>query len=153
MTLRFPGIGRFAYIEGSWWRAVSSPPSEEHLVRVIVEDRRTFQEFQPRGEVERNWKGAHGAVSVLLSSVDEIVYVSRLGRYQGEPVRRLGKVVNGAITVGLESESPGTAARLGFSGDGRIETFNKRIDPAEFTDVSEEVTVMYRRDDGGGVDG
>lgn len=153
MSLRFPGIGAFGLIDGAWWTVVPPRISVPEPVDVYVYDRAEFDAFHPAGEVDRRWESGEGVVRVPLSSFEEIVDVDRVGRYRGEPVRRLGKVVNGAITVGLESESPGTAARLGFSGDGRIETFNKRIDPAEFTDVSEEVTVMYRRDDGGGVDG
>lgn len=153
MSLRFPDRGVFGLIDGTWWEVVPPRLSVPEPVDVYVYDRAVFDDFHPSGEVDRRWESDGGVVRVPVDSCEEIVDVERIGRYRGEPVRRLGKVVNGTIAVGLESEDPGTAARLGFSGDGRIETFNKRIDPSEFTEVVEEVTVMYRRGDGGGVDG
>lgn len=152
MTLQFPDIGTFALIDGAWQKVTSDRWSAGRPVTVVVGDRETFEAFRPSGEVAREWLSDRGAVRVTLSSVDEIVHVRREGRYRGEPVIRLGKVVDGAISVGLVVEDPGTAARLDFDGDGRIESFTKRIDPEELTDVVERVQVVYRRDEGA-VDG
>lgn len=153
MSLRFPDRGVFGLIDGKWWEVVPPRTGVPEPVDVYVYDRAEFDGFHPVGEVDRRWESGEGVIRVALDGVEEVVNVVQVGRYRGEPTYRLGNVVDGVIAVGLVDEDPGTAARLGFSGDGRIETFNKRIDPAEFTDVSEEVTVMYRRDDGGGVDG
>lgn len=153
VSLQFPGIGTFGLIDGAWRGVVLPRPNVPEPVDVYVHGRGEFDEFRPSGEVERQWESGEGVVRVPLSSFKEIVDVGHVGRYRGEPVVRLGNVVEGVIAVGLVDEDPRTAARLDFSGDGRIETFHKRIAPAEFTDVVEEVTVMYRRDDGGGVDG
>lgn len=146
-------MGAFGLIDGAWWTVVPPRMSVPEPVDVYVHDQAEFDEFYPAGEVDRRWESGEGVIRVALDGVEEIVNVVQVGRYRGEPTYRLGNVVDGMIAVGLVDEDPRTAARLGFSGDGRIETFNKRIAPAEFTDVSEEVTVLYRRDDGGGADG
>lgn len=153
MSLRFPDRGVFGLIDGAWWEVVPPRTGVREPVDVHVDDRAEFDEFRPAGEVDRRWESGEGVIRVALDGVEEIVNVVQVGRYRGEPTYRLGNVVDGVIAVGLVDEDPRTAARLDFSGDGRIETFHKRIAPAEFTDVVEEVTVMYRRDDGGGVDG
>ena len=140
-------------IDGTWWEVVPPRLSVPEPVDVYVYDRAMFDDFHPSGEVDRRWESDEGVVRVPVESCEEIVSVARVGRYRGEPVRRLGNVVNGTMAVGLESGDPGTASRLGFSGDGRIEWFNKMIAPEEFTDVVEEIAVMYRRDGGGDVGG
>lgn len=153
MTLRFPDIGTFALIEGTWREVAPEQVSENMPVTVFVHDRQAFDEYRPLGEVDRRWQPDGGEVRVSLESVEEIVDVGRVGRYRGEPVRRLGDVVEGQIAVGLASNDRETAARLGFSGDQRFMGFNKMIDAGELTDVVEEVTVTYRRGHGGGIDG
>lgn len=153
VSLRFPGIGLFGLTGGAWKKVTSPPISREGLVKVVMDDRRSFDDFRPAREVDRSWESGYGFVFVQSRSFEEIVKVERLGRYRGEPVRRLGDIVRGQITVGLESNDRETAARLGFGGDERFFGFDKTIDPAEFTDVVEEVTVMYRRGEEGDVDG
>ena len=149
MSFQFPDIGTFAYIEGAWWKVASSPFSDDRQpVKVIFDDRLSFDEFQPNGEIDRRWESTYGVVRILLSRVDEVVDVGRLGRYRGQQVRRLGDVVEGRMTVGLESNDRETATCLRFDGDGRIDPFNKSIHPEEFTDVVEEVTVRFRRGSG-----
>lgn len=153
VSLRFLDIGTFGLIDGAWRKVVLPRPHVSEPVDVYVYDRREFDDFRPSDEVDRRWESDGGVVRVPIDGFTEIVEVGRGGRYRAEPVYRLGKVVNGVISVGLVSEDPQTAARLGFAGDGRVETFNKRIEPGEFTDVVEEVTVIYRRGEESDVDG
>lgn len=140
-------------IDGTWWEVVPPRLSVPEPVDVYVYDRAVFDDFHPSGEVDRRWESDEGVVRVPLERCEEIVRVDRVGRYRGEPVRRLGDVVEGQMAVGLESNDRETAARLGFGGDERFMGFDKMIDPEEFTDVVEEVTVIYRRGGGGDVRG
>lgn len=143
--LRFPAEGTYAFVDGVWREAVGSPRGTDSEVRLRVRDRRTFDSWRPRGERTREWKRDLGIIVVDLDCVDEVVAVRWHAQHDGVAVFMLGPVIDGHIYISPEHNNPALAHEQGFTGDGRIETLNKQVRADELRDLTEEITVVYRR--------
>lgn len=147
MTLQFAQNGSSALIYGVWHRVNFGPDQDQ--VNVIFDDREQFDAWVQPHEVERRWRvgASRGVVQVQMDVVDEVVSVRHFGNYRGTEVIAMSNARDGQVTVALAPGARRAAKKLGFDGNQR-DGFDKRIPVSEFTDVTEEITVKYRRGEG-----
>lgn len=148
MTPMFQQEGTHALIAGVW-RSVTTGPGRDDI-HVIFTDEEEFDGWVAPHELGRRWSTsrARGAVDVSMDAVEEMVQVRWSGRYRGLDVCPVGPVANGWVLVSPVSLNEDAGEELGFRGTARWGDRDKRIPVEEFVDVTEEVTVKYRRGQG-----
>lgn len=147
MRLTFAQPGTFALIDGTWRRATFGPGQDD--AHIIITDRSDFDDWSPEFELGRRWRAtsSRGVVAVRIDAVDEVVKVSHHGRYLGAKVFVISGPKGGQLMVGMLSIDHCLAGKLGFGGNER-DGFDKHIPVEAFVDVTEEITVKYRRGQG-----
>lgn len=148
MTEGFGNIGCFARVGPAWYKA-RRMSFDGRSVGLFFVDRVKFDRWSSPGDVERRWddSAGRGSVRVETDYIDEVVDVSRHGRYRGLPVYQRGLIMDGHVVVAPEDPHPLAGEDLGFEGHPRFER-NKEVSVEEFEDVIEEVRVTYRRGQG-----